>query len=68
VADYTYVYREGDGVPVCEQDRHTEGLFSREVWLRLLDEVGFDATIRPLVHSEVEPGDVEVFIAVKRPA
>ncbi len=68
MADYTYVYREGDGVPVCEQDRHTEGLFSREVWLRMLDEVGFDATIRPLVHSEVEPGDVEVFIAVKRPA
>jgi hypothetical protein len=68
VTDYTYVYREGDGVPVCEQDRHTVGLFSREVWLRLLEEVGFQATIRPLVHSEVEPGDVEVFVVVKRPA
>jgi SAM-dependent methyltransferase len=65
VTDYTYVFREGDGPPCCEQDRHVVGLFSREVWLRLLREVGFEATIRPLIHSEVETGDVEVFVAVK---
>ena len=42
------------------------GLFSRQVWLRLLGEAGFRATVRPLIHSEVEPGAVEVFVAVKR--
>ena len=68
ITDYAYVYREGTAPPLCETDRHVVGLFSRTVWLRLLDEVGFDAMIRPLVHSEVEPGSVEVFVAVKRHA
>ena len=63
--DFTYVLREGDGPPTCEQDRHIIGLFSREVWLRLFAEVGFQVTIRPLIHSEVATGDVEVFTAVK---
>ena len=67
ITDFTYVCREGDAPPWCEQDRHVVGLFSREVWLRLLGEVGFRATIRPLIHSEVEPGDVEVFVAVRSP-
>lgn len=65
VTDYTYVFREGNASPWCEQDRHVVGLFSREVWLRLLRDAGFQATVRPLVHSEVETGDVEVFVAVK---
>jgi SAM-dependent methyltransferase len=66
VTDFTYVFREWNGPAWSEVDRHLEGLFSREVWLRLLGEAGFQATIRPLIHSEVEPGDVEVFVAVKR--
>jgi len=66
VTDFTYVFREGDGTTWCELDRHVVGLFSREVWLRLLREVGFQpVTVRPLIHSEVETGDVEVFVAVK---
>jgi SAM-dependent methyltransferase len=65
VTDFTYVFREGDGPAWCETERHDFGLFSREVWLRLLDEAGFQATIRPLIHSEVETGDVEVFVAIK---
>jgi SAM-dependent methyltransferase len=65
VTDFTYVFREGDGPPSCEQDRHVVGLFSREVWLRLLAEAGFQATIRPLIHSEVEPGATEIFVAVR---
>jgi SAM-dependent methyltransferase len=66
VTDFTYVFREGDSDPWCEQDRHVVGLFSREVWLRLLREVGFQATHRPLIHSEVEPGETEVFVAVRQ--
>lgn len=46
-------------------DRHEYGLFSREEWLRWLNEAGFQATCHPLVHSEVEPGTVEYFVAVK---
>ena len=62
--DFTYVIREGDECR-ARVDRHVEGLFGQEVWLRLLAEVGFAATIRPLVHSEVEPGETEVFVAVR---
>jgi SAM-dependent methyltransferase len=65
VADFAYLFREGDGSPWCETDRHVVGIFSREVWLRLLAEVGFQATMRPLIHSEVEPGETEVFVAVR---
>jgi hypothetical protein len=65
VTDFTYVLREGNGLPRCEGDRHVVGLFSRDVWLRLLAEAGFQATVRPLIHSEVEPGATEVFVAVK---
>jgi len=63
-ADFVYVLRESDGPPRSIVDRHTVGLFSREVWLRLLADVGFQsATIRPLIHPEVPLGDVEVFTA-----
>jgi SAM-dependent methyltransferase len=64
VADFAYVFHEAGAPPSCELDCHVVGLFSREVWLRLLAEVGFQATIWPLVHSEVEPGETEVFVAV----
>ena len=65
VADFAYLFREGDRLPWCEVDRHVVGVFGREVWLRLLREAGLQASVRPLVHSEVETGDVEVFVAVK---
>jgi hypothetical protein len=68
VTDFAYLFREGDGSPWCEADRHVVGIFSREVWLRLLAEVGFQATMRPLIHSDVEPGETEVFVAVRPPA
>jgi SAM-dependent methyltransferase len=62
--DYAFLLREGDRVHV-EHDRHIEGLFPREEWLRMLREVGFEASVQPLVHSEVEAGAHEVFVAVR---
>jgi SAM-dependent methyltransferase len=65
VADYAYLLHE-DGRPVrCEYERHECGLFGRADWLRLLAEVGFRATVRPLEHSEIPPGSVELFVAIK---
>ena len=34
--------RHADGRVEVRQDRHVEGLFPRETWLRLLADVGFD--------------------------
>lgn len=64
--DYAYLLRESDGTTRVEHDRHIEGLFSRDEWLRLLSDTGFEPSVVPLEHSELEPGDYEVFVA-KRP-
>jgi hypothetical protein len=66
VADYVFLLRDGDGSLRVEHDRHLEGVFPREVWLRLLDEAGFEVTAVPLEHSEVEPGVHEVFVGRRR--
>jgi hypothetical protein len=65
VMDFACLLRE-DGRPTrCVYDRHVCGLFGRATWLRLLEEVGFQPTVRPLEHSDVPPGSVDVFVAVK---
>jgi SAM-dependent methyltransferase len=46
-------------------DQHVMGLFSRNEWLEWLAEAGFRPSVHPLVHSEVEPGTVEYFVAVR---
>jgi SAM-dependent methyltransferase len=63
--EYAYLLQE-DGQPVrVEHDHHVIGLFSRVTWLHLFTEAGFQPTVHPLVHSEVEPGTVEFFVCVK---
>lgn len=64
VVYYAYLLRSPDGVVQIEEDRHVEGVFPREVWLRILKEVGFEAEVVPFDHSEVER-DLEVFLARK---
>jgi SAM-dependent methyltransferase len=66
VADYAYLMRERDGSIRVEWDRHLEGLFARADWLRLLTGVGFEPKVVPFDHSELEPGEYEVF-ACSRP-
>lgn len=66
VVDFAYLLRE-QGHPMRSiYDRHVGGLFDRATWLRLLQEVGFrKLAVRPLEHSDVPPGSVEVFVALK---
>jgi SAM-dependent methyltransferase len=64
--DYAYVLRERDGSARVELDRHIEGLFSRDEWLRWLGDAGFDARVVPFDHSEVEPGTYQVFTGCRR--
>jgi SAM-dependent methyltransferase len=50
--DFAYLLRDGDRIHV-EHDRHMCGLFSRETWLRGLEETGFDAnTVEPQFDDE----------------
>jgi trans-aconitate methyltransferase len=64
--DYTYTLRERDGAVRVVHDRHIEGLFSRNTWLRLLRDAGFDPRVVPFDHSELEPGRYELFVCVNR--
>ena len=65
MVDYAYLLRERDGSMRVERDRHIEGLFARADWLRLMAEVGFQPTVVPFEHSELEPGQYEVFVGRK---
>jgi SAM-dependent methyltransferase len=65
VCDFAYLLREQDGEMHCEYDRHILGLFERETWLRVLQDVGFDPQSIPFEHSELEPGSCEVFLGLK---
>ena len=64
--DYTYVLRGASGAVEVVHDRHVEGVFPRETWLRLLRDGGFDPRVVRFDHSELEPGSYELFVCVKR--
>ena len=66
LVDYAFLLRDRDGSARVEHDRHVEGLFTRQRWLDLLTEVGFEARSVPFVHPEVEPGRHEMFVG-RRP-
>ncbi|MHB8575606.1 MAG: class I SAM-dependent methyltransferase [Dehalococcoidia bacterium] len=64
--DYAYLFHE-DGKPVrIAHDRHVEGLFGCDDWLRLLRDRGFTATSAPADVPDAPEG-YTMFIAV-RPA
>jgi SAM-dependent methyltransferase len=62
VVDYAFLLREPDGSVRAAYDRHVEGLFARDEWLRFLADAGFESKVVPAEHSELEPGQYEVFV------
>jgi SAM-dependent methyltransferase len=58
-----YALRDG-GETTVESDRHVEGLFSRDIWLRLMSEAGFKPKAMPFEHSDVDY-EIEVFVGAK---
>ena len=66
--DYVYLLRDRDGSTRVEWERHVEGLFARGDWLRLTAAAGFEPTVIPFNHSELEPGTYELFVCRKPPA
>ena len=43
--EYAFVLRAADGSVTTAHETHEFGLFARDVWLRLLDEAGFEARV-----------------------
>ena len=66
VVDYAFLFRQPDGSVTTEHERHVEGLFPTQTWLRAMAEVGFRARTVPFQHSD-EPYEQVVFVGV-RPA
>ncbi len=64
-SDTVYLLRDEGGQIRIAHDRHILGLFSRDVWLQLIEEAGFLASALPFVHSEIEPGTCELFLGRK---
>lgn len=60
--DYAFLLRSSDGAVSVIHDRHIEGLFSRDRWLRWFDEAGIPA------RSETDPFGREIFVGSKTPA
>jgi SAM-dependent methyltransferase len=65
LTDYVYLLREGDGTARVRHDRHECGLFSERQWLDTLSAAGFEASVLPFFHSEVEI-DAVVFLGRKQ--
>jgi hypothetical protein len=63
--EYAYVLRDSDGDVQVEHDRHVEGLFSREVWMRLIEEAGFEPQAVTFPQS-IHGAPLELFVG-RRP-
>jgi hypothetical protein len=66
LADYAYLLRDETGNVRALHDRHEEGLFSQQTWREVLAAVGFETTIIPFTHSEVEHESV-LIVGAKPP-
>jgi len=65
--DFAYLLREADGSVQALHDRHTFGLFSRSTWLGLITSAGFEASVAPFIHSQVDAGLTEMFVGRRPP-
>ncbi len=65
ISDFAYLLREGTHSVRGLTDRHINGLFPRATWVALMEHAGFDVTVRPFDHSEVE-GVMDTFVGHKR--
>lgn len=65
VSDMVYVLREKTGEVRCVHDRHNCGLFSREDWLRIISDIGFQAKRIPFEHCDLQDQILDVFIGIK---
>jgi SAM-dependent methyltransferase len=65
--DFAYLLSEGEGPPRCVAERHVNGLFGQDDWLRLLVEEGFRAraVTRPYPDVDGPYETLVTFVGVK---
>jgi SAM-dependent methyltransferase len=62
VTDMAYLLRDAAGAVEVFQDRHTMGLFSRDVWLDLIGAAGFEPLAIAFEHSSGSHAGQELFL------
>jgi SAM-dependent methyltransferase len=67
LTEYAFLLREVDGSVQSVHETHRTGLFSRDVWLRLVADAGFDPEAVPEVTSE-DRGPRELFVGQRASA
>jgi hypothetical protein len=65
LVDFAFMLREANGSVRVMHDRHVEGVFPREDWLRWLRGAGFEAAVHPCAIVGVEPGQYAIFVCRK---
>lgn len=55
LTDYSFLLREADGAVRAFHETHRLGLFSRQLWLQLIDEAGFTAVAVPESPTDDRP-------------
>jgi hypothetical protein len=66
LTDYCFLLREADGAVRVFHETHRLGLFSRRVWLQLIEEAGFTAVAVPELTTE-DRTPREMFLGTKPP-
>jgi SAM-dependent methyltransferase len=64
LTDYSFLLRQADGAVRAFHETHRLGLFSRQVWLDLIDEAGFSTVAVPESTTEDRPPR-EMFLGTK---
>ena len=64
--EYAFLLRDADGAVRVVHETHRTGLFSREVWLRLLTEAGFEPEV--VTEQTTEERACRAFFVAHRPA
>jgi SAM-dependent methyltransferase len=64
LTDYSFLLRQADGTVRAFHETHRLGLFSRQVWLQLIDEAGFSAVAVPESTTE-DRSPREMFLGTK---
>jgi len=65
ISDMVYLLRDENSEVRCVHDRHTTGLFSRAVWMKVISDAGFEPKSVPFTHSELEGFSTDVFVGLK---
>lgn len=66
VADFVYMLKDGSNELKIVHDRHHFGIFSHDLWLSTLRDVGFEPFSVPIPEGDENPvGTCEVFVGIK---